>query len=116
MINSAMNPAGTIESGFANASSTGVAPEIERVVETIPPYKVIFLNDQVTTFDFVIRLLMTLFRKDHETALTLTHEVHNSGSCHVTTLPREQAELKQAQVHQAAHHEGFPFRCIIEPA
>jgi ATP-dependent Clp protease adapter protein ClpS len=43
-------------------------------------------------------------------------EVHTSGASHVATLPLEQAELKQEQVHRAAHVEGFPFRCVIEAA
>ncbi|MHB8482888.1 MAG: ATP-dependent Clp protease adaptor ClpS, partial [Nitrospiria bacterium] len=42
-------------------------------------------------------------------------KVHHTGSAHVATLPREQAEFRQGQVHEAAKKEGFPFRCVIEP-
>ncbi|MBI1822776.1 MAG: ATP-dependent Clp protease adaptor ClpS [Nitrospirae bacterium] len=88
----------------------------DRKIEPVRPYKVILLDDHVTTFDFVIRILISVFQKDHPTAVVLTMEVHRSGSSHVATLPREMAELRQMQVHDAARKEGFPFRCVIEPA
>jgi ATP-dependent Clp protease adaptor protein ClpS len=85
-------------------------------VEKIPPYKVIFLDDPKTTMEFVVRVLVLLFGKDARTATALMWEVHSNGSAHVATLSREQAELKKEQVHAAARAEGFPFRCVIEPA
>ncbi|HXN07204.1 MAG TPA: ATP-dependent Clp protease adaptor ClpS [Nitrospiria bacterium] len=78
-------------------------------------YKVIFLNDEKTTYDFVARVLISLFGKDPDTAHRLTLEVHQKGSSHVDTLPLETAEFRQEQVHLAAKREGFPFRCVIEP-
>jgi ATP-dependent Clp protease adaptor protein ClpS len=84
-------------------------------IEAVRLYKVIFLDDAVTTFDFVVKLLMTLFKKERSIAVKLTLEVHHTKSSHVATLPREQAELRQTQVHDAARKAGFPFRCIIEP-
>ena len=86
----------------------------DQKIEPVRLYKVIFLNDSITTFDFVIRVLISIFQKDHPTALKLTMEVHRNGSSHVVTLPREQAELRQVQVHDAARMEGFPFRCVIQ--
>lgn len=84
-------------------------------IEEIPPYKIILLNDDRTTMEFVIRILIKVFGKDPETAARLMWEVHKEGASHVATLPKEQAELKQEQVHLAARAEGFPFRCVIEP-
>jgi ATP-dependent Clp protease adaptor protein ClpS len=86
----------------------------DRKIEPVRLYKVILLDDSVTTFDFVMRVLISIFKKDHSGALRMTMEVHHNGSSHVATLPREQAELRQAQVHDAARMEGFPFRCVIE--
>jgi ATP-dependent Clp protease adaptor protein ClpS len=85
-------------------------------VETIPPYKVIFLNDDVTTMDFVVYVLLTIFKKDSSTAVELMLEIHNTGAAVVDVLPLEEAELRQQQTHQAAHSAGFPLRCLIEPA
>lgn len=91
--------------------------EIEKIeIEEVPPYKIIFLNDDKTTMEFVVAILIRLFGKDQETAARLMWEVHTQGASHVATLPKEQAELKQEQVHLAARAEGFPFRCVIEPA
>ncbi len=90
--------------------------DVESTVERIPPYKVILVDDPVTTMEFVVAVLMSIFRKDAATAARLMWEVHATGAAHVATLSLEQAELKQAQVHDAATAEGFPFRCVIEPA
>ena len=82
----------------------------------VPPYKVILLDDPVTTMEFVVAVLIRFFQKDPATAQRLMLEVHTAGASHVATLPLEQAEMKQAQVHEAAKAAGFPFRCTIEPA
>jgi len=84
-------------------------------VQRIPPYKVIFLNDDITTMDFVVHVLITFFKKDAETAVRLMLEVHQLGSAVVDILPLEEAELRQHQVHEAARGAGFPLRCV-EPA
>ena len=84
--------------------------------ETIPPYKVIFLNDDVTTMDFVIYVLITVFKKDPTTAVELMLETHNTGAAVVDVLSLEEAELRQLQTHTAARSAGFPLRCVIEPA
>jgi ATP-dependent Clp protease adaptor protein ClpS len=84
--------------------------------QTIPPYKVIFLNDDVTTMDFVVYVLLTIFKKDPSTAVELMLETHNTGAAVVDVLPLEEAELRQQQTHAAARSAGYPLRCIIEPA
>lgn len=93
------------------ASSEGTKPDAEE----IPPYKVIFLNDEITTMEFVVQILIQIFGKDQETAYRLMWEVHTQGASKVAILSKEQAEFKQEQVHSAALKRGFPFRCVIEP-
>lgn len=96
----------------------GTTQETDEAIraQTIPPYKVIFLNDDVTTMEFVIYLLITIFKKDPTTAVELMLETHNTGAAIVDVLPLEEAELRQQQTHEAARAAGFPLRCIIEPA
>ena len=89
--------------------------EISRT-DLLPPYKIIFLNDNVTTMDFVVKILTTLFRLDQASAMRVMLEVHQTGAAVVAVLPLEEAELRQQQVHEAAHAAGFPLRCVIEPA
>lgn len=88
----------------------------ESNLELIPPYKIIFLNDDVTTMDFVIKILMMVFKRDKMTAVRLMLEVHHKGSAVVAVMSLEQAELRQQQTHTLAQKEGYPLRCIIEPA
>lgn len=95
---------------------TDVSEEAAFRQEEIAPYKVIFLDDPVTTMEFVIRILIELFGKELETAQRLMWEVHSRGASLVAVLSKEQAELKQEQVHAAAKAQGFAFRCVIEPA
>ena len=84
-------------------------------IEQIPLYKLIFLNDDVTTMDFVVKTLIMVFKKDKMTAVRLMLEVHHNGAAVVDVLPLEQAELRQQQTHSMAQKEGYPLRCIIEP-
>src|SRR5215203_6137526 len=74
-----------------------------------PQWKVILHNDDVTTFEFVIELLISLFRKRHDEAVLLTHEVHNRGSALVTVTTFEHAELYVDQVKSLARPRGFPL-------
>ena len=85
-------------------------------VEKVPPYKVILLNDDVTTMDFVVKILVSVFKKDTVTAVTLMLSIHHTGAAVVDVLPFEEAELRQQQTHTLARQAGFPLRCVIEPA
>jgi len=104
--------------------TTTATPETIEEIDTggasktdlIPPYKIIFLNDNVTTMEFVVAILMSLFHLDQTTAVQVMLEVHQTGAAVVAILPLEEAELRQQQVHEAARAAGFPLRCLIEPA
>jgi ATP-dependent Clp protease adaptor protein ClpS len=91
-------------------------PDVRTEEGLFPQFKVIFLNDNVTTMEFVVRILIRLFDKDMDSAVHHMYEVHNLGSSHVATLPLERAEFKRDQVHTAARSEGFPFQCVLERA
>ena len=97
-------------------------PVIERDAETKaktrrqPRYKVILLNDDVTTFEFVTHLLITLFHKDATTAKRLTQEVHDTGSALITVTTLERAELYLDQIRSLARPQGFPLTATMEPA
>jgi len=81
-----------------------------------PQWKVILHNDDITTFDFVIQLLRTLFHKTQAEAVRLTYEVHNSGAALVTVTTFERAELYCEQVKSLARPRGFPLVATMEPA
>lgn len=89
--------------------------EIRQQTDYLPLYKVIMWDDNVTTMEFVIRMLVKMFNKEYQTAEKLMLEVHLSGAAHVETLPLEPAEFKVQQVHLTAAMENYPFKCSIEP-
>lgn len=88
--------------------------ETHKKTAYMPLYKVIMWDDNVTTTEFVIRMLIKIFGKDYHTAEKLMLEVHLTGASHVDTLPLERAEFKVQQVHMAAALENYPFKCSIE--
>ncbi len=91
-------------------------PDSESRKALIPQYNIIMWNDEVTTMEFVVRILINMFQKDYPTAEGLMFEIHSNGMATVATMPLEQAEFKVDQVHMAASMEEFPFICTIEPA
>ncbi len=93
-------------------------PETETSTRTelAPRWKVILHNDDVTTFEFVTALLLTLFQKPRDEALKLTYEVHYSGSAVVEITSKERAELQVQKVKSLARPRGFPLTATAELA
>ncbi len=81
-----------------------------------PQWKVILHNDEITTFEFVIELLLTVFRKSAREAVELTYEVHNRGSAIVAVTSFERAELYVEQVRSLARGRGYPLVATMEKA
>lgn len=90
--------------------------ETEEKTHLAPRWKVILLNDDVTTFDFVIDLLVSLFHKDRTEAIRLTYEIHETGSALITVTSLERAELYVEQVRSLARPRGYPLTATMEPA
>lgn len=79
-------------------------------------FKVILHNDDYTTFDFVIAVLMDIFSKTFEEAESITTHVHLRGQGIAGYYTREIADTKVAQVHAAAEAAGFPLRASVQSA
>ncbi|TKX33078.1 ATP-dependent Clp protease adaptor ClpS [Campylobacter aviculae] len=77
-------------------------------------FKVILLNDDVTTMDFVIEILMNIFYHDFETASKIMLEVHLNGSGVCGIYTQEIALSKQKKVFNAAKIANFPLRVKVE--
>jgi len=77
-------------------------------------YHVYLHNDDYTTMEFVVDILMTVFNKTPEEATTIMLKVHREGMglCGVYTF--EVAETKVLTVQRLAHLEGFPLKCTME--
>ncbi|MCR4580318.1 MAG: ATP-dependent Clp protease adaptor ClpS [Treponema sp.] len=79
-----------------------------------PEKKVVFYNDNYTTMDFVVDILVSIFNKSHETAEKLMMEVHEQGSSIVGVYTYDIAVSRTNLALQAARKNGFPLRVEIE--
>jgi ATP-dependent Clp protease adaptor protein ClpS len=89
-------------------------PETEERNQLAPQYKVLIHNDPVTAMDFVIYVLLDIFRLDHETAVNVTIEAHSSGAALVGVYPLEQAEFLVDRAHAMARTAKFPLTFTYE--
>jgi ATP-dependent Clp protease adaptor protein ClpS len=78
-------------------------------------YKVLLLNDDYTTMDFVIEVLETVFHKGPAEAFRIMMNVHTQGKGLCGVYPFEVAETKVATVSDRAREHGFPLRAAMEP-
>jgi len=79
-----------------------------------PQYRVIYINDETTTQEFVVETLKVIFNYDQGAAESLTMRVHEEGSAVVAVLPYELAEQKGIEVTLLARNNGFPLQVKIE--
>ena len=77
-------------------------------------FRVIYVNDNVTTMEFVVETLKSIFNYDEGAAHALTMKVHEEGSAVVATLPYELAEQKGIEVTLLARANGYPLQVKIE--
>lgn len=77
-------------------------------------YKVIFLNDDTTPMDFVIEVLIEIFKHTEETATGITMEIHTEGSGVVGVYTHEIAEQKAIETTNLARNHGFQLQIRLE--
>ena len=78
-------------------------------------YKVLLLNDDYTTMDFVIQGLESIFPKQPAEAFRIMIAVHTQGKGLCGVYPHEVAETKVSAVVERAREHGFPLRAAMEP-
>jgi ATP-dependent Clp protease adaptor protein ClpS len=90
--------------------------DLKSILNIDPPkdFKVIYIDDSVTSFEFVSDSLMKIFDYDEEPAKTKTSEISDQGSGVVALMPFEIAEQKGVEVLMAARNHGFPLQVRIE--
>jgi ATP-dependent Clp protease adaptor protein ClpS len=94
-------------------------PETENTTHVTPRltpmYRILLHNDDVTPMDFVVYVLMNVFKKSVQDAADLMITAHNSGLVLVDVMPLEQAELRVDQAHSLARAQKFPLTLSYEP-
>jgi len=97
-------------------SKSDTKVKIKPIVNLVEPplYKIIYINDTVTSMNFVVNSLISYFNYNEDTATSLTHNIHSEGSAVVAVLPYEIAEQKGIEVTLDARSQGFPLQIKVE--
>jgi ATP-dependent Clp protease adaptor protein ClpS len=77
-------------------------------------YRVLLLNDDYTTMDFVVEILESIFNKPPAEAFRIMMQVHTQGRGMCGVYPFEIAETKVATVEDRARDNGFPLKAVME--
>ena len=91
-----------------------VDSKVKQILKTPKNYHLILLNDEVTPMDFVIELLVKIFKHKPETAKDLTLKIHKEGSAVCGTYTYELAEQKGTEATNESRDRGFPLQVKIE--
>ena len=91
-------------------------PTQREKLEPPPMWHVMLKNDDFTSFEFVILVLMDLFRHTPDAAEAIAQEVHDRGQGSAGVFSRDVAETKVGQIHALAAREGYPLKAVIEQA
>lgn len=100
--------------GPDDGAERGVATKVREKTKKPSMYRVILMNDDYTPMEFVVQVLMGIFKKTQEEAYRVMMAVHKNGIgvCGVYTF--EVAETKVAQVMDAAKRSQHPLQCTLE--
>ena len=86
----------------------------KRKLERPPLYEVLLHNDDYTTQEFVVYVLMKYFQHDGVTARKIMLHVHTKGIGVAGVYPYEVAETKVTQVMDFSRQNGHPLQCTME--
>lgn len=89
--------------------------KVDHVIKEPPMFKVIYLNDNQTTMEFVIETLVEFFNYTTQTAVQITEDINSTGSAVVAVLPYEVAEQKGIEVTVHARSNNYPLQVKLEP-
>lgn len=109
--------AGGDGTGTGTKSTPGGATitKTKKKVKKPPLYKVLLHNDDYTTMDFVVFVLVTIFNKEEEEAVRIMLNVHQQGVGLAGVYTFEIAEAKVQKVIDTARDNEYPLMCSMEP-
>lgn len=90
-------------------TETALDEKVKQRIKEPPKYKVVAFNDDYTPMEFVIALMVTIFNKDHPTAIHLTYQIHEQGKSVVGIYSHEVAEQKVSDGIKMARAHGHPL-------
>ena len=92
-----------------------VTTERDSKVEKVRRWKVVLHNDDYTTMEFVVLILMKFFHKTETEATHIMLSVHHKGHGVAGLYTKDMAETKVAQVLDYAKECQMPLRLTAEP-
>jgi len=96
--------------------ATATRPRTARKLQKPKLYKVLLHNDDYTTMEFVVLVLMGVFHRSETDAVQIMLHVHKNGVGVAGVYTREVAETRVVQVEGLAQRHEFPLRCSMEEA
>jgi ATP-dependent Clp protease adaptor protein ClpS len=102
--------------GRQDQTDSAVKERVKPQKEHPTLYKVVLLNDDYTTMEFVVHVLESVFQKSPAEAFRIMMQVHSSGSGIAGVYPWEVAETKVETVTSMARQAEYPLRAAIEEA
>lgn len=98
---------------MANAETKNkIKPNVS--LQEPPLFRIIYINDDHTSMDFVVGSLVEYFNYNPDTATQITKDIHENGSAIVAVLPYEIAEQKGIEVTLDARAQGYPLQIKVE--
>ncbi|MCG6911716.1 MAG: ATP-dependent Clp protease adapter ClpS [Deltaproteobacteria bacterium] len=91
-----------------------VEGETREDVEEPPLYRVLLHNDDYTTMQFVVEILMAVFNKTVDESTRIMLNIHRKGVGLCGVYPYEIAETKVNTVESLARENGYPLKCTME--
>ena len=101
-------------SGQEFESNTEAKLKPNYALQEPPLFRVIYMNDEVTTMEFVVDSLCEFFSYNPDTASQITTDIHANGSATVAVLPYEIAKQKGIEVTLDARSKGYPLQIKVE--
>ncbi len=99
---------------YERGNSNQIDAEDQQKIELPKQYKVILHNDDYTPMEFVVEILIDVFRKDELAATNIMLNVHNNGHGVCGIYSYEIAETKVARVHELAQQYEYPLKASME--
>ena len=87
----------------------------EKKLQAPSLYKVVLLNDDYTTMEFVVQILRHVFHHTEATAHAIMLHIHEHGRGVAGVYTFEVAETKSVQVMDLAQKAEYPLQCVGEP-
>jgi ATP-dependent Clp protease adaptor protein ClpS len=88
--------------------------KIKQQINEPKKWKVIFLNDNHTPMEFVVTVLVEIYKHTVEVAQEITLQIHDTGSGVAGTYTFEIAEIKAVETTTLARAQGFPLQIKLE--